>query len=270
MSLTPYPDLNSVLSQFVTSVQAILQDNFIAAYLQGSFAMGDFDEYSDVDWIILIERDLNDVELSALQTMHGRLFDQNIIWAKHLEGSYIPRAMFGQNVVLGTEAWYLDNGSRQLIRDAHCNDLVVRWVTREFGIAMAGPEANTLIQAVHSEELREEIWGVICDWGQDILNRREQFRNRFYVSFIVLSFCRMLHSLETARIHSKKAGAAWAKAWMNPAQCRVIDHALADRGNSAVRVRQRPPQANFERMLQFVAEAREIGRKARQNNWQRV
>lgn len=38
--MTPYPDLNIVLEEFVSSVQTILADNFVAAYLQGSFAIG--------------------------------------------------------------------------------------------------------------------------------------------------------------------------------------------------------------------------------------
>ena len=50
---TPYPDLNVVLREFVTQVRNVLGANFIGAYLQGSFAVGDFDIYSDVDFLIL-------------------------------------------------------------------------------------------------------------------------------------------------------------------------------------------------------------------------
>ncbi len=34
-------ELNAVLYEFVKSVQAILKDNFVSAYLQGSLAIGD-------------------------------------------------------------------------------------------------------------------------------------------------------------------------------------------------------------------------------------
>ncbi len=43
---TPYPELNAVLQELVQSVQAVLRDNFVAACLQGSFAVGDFDRHS--------------------------------------------------------------------------------------------------------------------------------------------------------------------------------------------------------------------------------
>jgi hypothetical protein len=46
---TPYPDLNAVLQELVSTVQRALGSNFAAACLQGSFAVGDFDQHSDVD-----------------------------------------------------------------------------------------------------------------------------------------------------------------------------------------------------------------------------
>jgi predicted nucleotidyltransferase len=55
---TPYADLNTVLRELVAWVQRILRDDFIGAYLQGSFAIGDFDIYSDVDFLI-VQRQLS-------------------------------------------------------------------------------------------------------------------------------------------------------------------------------------------------------------------
>ena len=50
-SPTPYQDLNVVLTRLVGGVQTALGATFVGAYLQGSFAVGDFDEHSDVDFI---------------------------------------------------------------------------------------------------------------------------------------------------------------------------------------------------------------------------
>ncbi len=43
----------------VESVQAALGDNFVGAYLHGSFAVGDFDQHSDVDFIIVVRTTLS-------------------------------------------------------------------------------------------------------------------------------------------------------------------------------------------------------------------
>jgi hypothetical protein len=52
---TPYPELDAVLQELVESVQAALSNSFVAACPQGSFAVGDFDRHSDVDFIVAIE-----------------------------------------------------------------------------------------------------------------------------------------------------------------------------------------------------------------------
>jgi hypothetical protein len=75
---TPYADLNVVLRDLVTRVRNVLGDNFIGAYLQGSFAVGDFDIYSDVDFLILIKEDISGDQLPPLQGLHADIFKLDI------------------------------------------------------------------------------------------------------------------------------------------------------------------------------------------------
>jgi hypothetical protein len=42
-SPTPYADLNQVLRELVSRIIDVLENDFVGAYLQGSFAVGDFD-----------------------------------------------------------------------------------------------------------------------------------------------------------------------------------------------------------------------------------
>src|SRR5258706_13433435 len=111
---TPDPELNAVLRELVTSAQAVLGDNFIAAYLQGSFAVGDWDNDSDVDFLIAIDHDVSEADLPALQAMHGRIYDLDSDWAKHLEGSYFPIALLKRDDPARTPLLFLDNTSRVL------------------------------------------------------------------------------------------------------------------------------------------------------------
>ncbi|MCX5973376.1 MAG: nucleotidyltransferase domain-containing protein, partial [Coprothermobacterota bacterium] len=67
MNPTADPELNGVLHELVTSLQAILQDHFLAAYLQGSFALGDWDIHSDVDFLVAVHPEVSPTELTALQ-----------------------------------------------------------------------------------------------------------------------------------------------------------------------------------------------------------
>src|SRR5207248_7732979 len=84
-------ELNAILREFVESVRAILGDNFCGAYLQGSFALGDADEDSDVDFIIVTHDEVTDAQLHALRDMHRRIYELPSPWAQHLEGSYVTK-----------------------------------------------------------------------------------------------------------------------------------------------------------------------------------
>jgi predicted nucleotidyltransferase len=254
MHLTPYPELNTVLQELADSVQRVLQGNFVAACLQGSFAVGDFDRHSDVDFVIVIERELSESNCRSLQSMHERIYDLDSEWAKHLEGSYIPKSVLQDYGQHGGEVWYLDHGSRVLERSDHDNTVVVRWILREKGVALAGPDPATLVAPIPVEALRQEILAVINDWGKEILAEPERINNRFYQTFAVLSYCRMLHDLHAGTVGSKRAGAAWAKDNLDLAWSELIDRAWDGRPNPALSVRQPADPADLDRTLAFIKE----------------
>lgn len=249
---TPYPELNSVLEELVAAVQNELREAFVGAYLQGSFAVGDFDLHSDVDFVIVVADDVSDDRVDRLQRVHARTFSLPFEWAKHLEGSYFPAEILRDRQQRGKPLWYLDHGSQSLVRSDHCNTLVVRSVLREHGVTLAGPCPATLLDPVPVDELRQEIRTTIRDWGRQILDDPGPYRNRFYQGFIVLSYCRMLHDLVKGCPGSKRAGAEWAKATLDPGWSALIDRAWGGRPSPAAAVRDPADPADFESTLRFV------------------
>ncbi len=249
---TPYPKLNAVLAALVGGLRRRLGATLMGVYLQGSFAVGDFDLYSDVDFIVVIAEELSVRQLTSLQRMHRRIFALESPWAQHLEGSYFPKDVLRQHQQLDQMLWYLDNGARSLIRADHCNTNVVRWVVREQGVTLTGPPPRTLVDAIPTEMLRTEIYAAINGWGREILAHPQHFCNRFYQGFIVLNYCRMLHDLHTGFPGSKTAGAGWAKANLDPRWAGLIDRAWSGRPNPAYSVRQPADPADFQRTLEFI------------------
>lgn len=261
---TPYADLNQVLHDLIDSVQAVLGDQFVGAYLHGSFAVGDFDQHSDVDFVIVVEEDLSANEVQALQSVHPRIFALDCPWAQHLEGSYFPKRVlrhlpdsdrrrydFGP---LGANAplWYLNHGSSTLILSDHDDTLLVRSVLLERGVVLAGPDPATLIDPIPGTALRQEILTTMQGWGEQLAVDPEPYNNRFFQTFIVLSYCRMLHDLYTGHPGSKLAGAEWAKAHLDPSWAGLIDRTWAGRPNPKVSVRQSADPADFQATLEFV------------------
>ena len=249
---TPYPELNAVLQELVKGMQSALGCNLIGVCLQGSFAVGGFDLHSDVDFVVAIEEDMSDAQVDALQVMHERIYHIDTEWAKHLEGSYFPKEVLRDYSQRGRQLWYLDHGSRSLERSEHCNSVVVRWTVREHGVALAGPSPKSLVDPIPVEVLRHEILETIHDWGREILADPKRYANRFYQTFIVLSYCRMLHDLHNGYPGSKRAGAEWAKATLDPSWRGLIDRTWAGRPNPAVSVRQPADPADLARTLEFV------------------
>jgi hypothetical protein len=249
---TPYADLNFVLNELVGGVKRALAANFVGAYLQGSFAVGDFDEHSDVDFVAVIDEDLSPSQVDQLQTIHARIYALDCEWAKHLEGSYFPSSVIRSNDRSRKALWYLDHGSQTLIRSDHCNTLVVRSIVREHGITLDGPDPKTLVDPVDRAELAGEIRSTMLTWGEEILADPEKYRNRFYQGYIVLNYCRMLHDLEKGGPGSKREGANWAKSALSPAWSGLIDRAWEGRPKPAVSGKEPANPAEFEATMQLL------------------
>jgi len=248
---TPLADLNAVLAHLVDGVRARLGDNFVGAYLQGSFAVGDATEYSDCDFIVVTARDIAPEGLPALQALHAEIHElPHPYWRSALEGSYVPAAILKHASaeprdppgeprgsdwtdpgMSGAPAraypfWYLDHGARTLVRSEHDNSQVVRWCLREKGVVLAGPPPKTLIDPVPSAALRAEIRQTL-----DLVMKLDlqPIELVAWQAFWVGLFCRMLHTLATGAIWSKKASFAWAAGALDPAWKGLIERAAAVR-----------------------------------------
>ncbi len=176
-----YPELASVLQQFVAGVQNELGKNFLGAYLVGSLATGDFDLDSDVDFLMLTNAELSDAEVRSLQTTHIDIHALGCYPAEHLEGSYISTDLLNRTDLVGVEPlWFVDNGSTQ-----------VRWVLRERGITIIGPDPKTLVHPVPTGALRSEAVAAIQELKSRFVSEIDRplgwFNTRFGQSFAVLT-----------------------------------------------------------------------------------
>ncbi len=246
------PDLNAVLSEFTDGLQAALGENLAAVYLQGSFGMGGWDQDSDVDFLVAIQRELNAAELAALQSLHARIYDLPCPWAQHLEGSYFPPNILRRGDPVHTPLWYLDNTARELICSTHDNTLVVRWVVRQHGIPLYGPNARDLIDLVPADDLRAEVRATMREWGDEITRDQYSISNRWAQPFAVISYCRMLQSLQTGTIESKPAGVQWGLANLDERWHDLIRHAWQERPDPSFKVRQPADPRDVEDSLRFI------------------
>jgi predicted nucleotidyltransferase len=69
------------LVQLVVGAKEVLGDSSVVAYLQGSFAVGDADAHSDVDFIVVTKDDVTPKQQAELQALHQRLYALPISFA---------------------------------------------------------------------------------------------------------------------------------------------------------------------------------------------
>ncbi len=234
---TNFPELDIVLQQFVVQLLSILGDNIVGIYLQGSHAVGDADADSDCDVMVVIHQPLADENIPVLNAMHQKLFDEiDGYWSEHLEGSYFPADLLQKWTPNQPLLHYFDNGSTQLELSDHDNTQVVRWCMREYGITLFGTPVANLIDEVPPDALKAEVREVMAEWGCELLAHPGRFDGRWFQSFAVVSYCRMLHTLETGRVHSKPAGVEWANANLEAQGHDFINRAQAKRKDQFLRI----------------------------------
>jgi hypothetical protein len=256
---TGFTELDDLLDALVADVKAILGTGFVGAYLQGSFALGSADRDSDVDFVIVMTAEPDSAQIDRLQAMHARLFAREVSWAHHLEGSYIPIDRLRSVDPARTPFLFLDNGARSLVRDAHCNTAVVRWVLRERGMTLDGPEIASLIDPVGIEDLRREgivalheyaAWadGPMSDWKQ---------------TYLVLTACRILYTLETGEVAPKQQSGDWALGHLDGRWAELIRDALDRRADPWARVHASAQPAREELTRAFLASSMDLADRYR-------
>jgi predicted nucleotidyltransferase len=243
---TGYDDLNAVLSDFLASVQKALGDDLVGAYLQGSFALGDADEHSDVDFIVVTEDEVTESQADDLQVMHERLYALGSPWAQHLEGSYISKEKLRRVDAARSPLLYLDNGATRLEHDNHCNTAVVRWTLREHGVVLAGPDPKSLIDPVAADDLVDDVLAALGEWeewlGAHTMSRRG-------LGVLVLTLCRMLQSVAEGRVTTKREAGEWALRNLGPEWTSLVQWALDDRPDPWTKVREPADPATLEQTL---------------------
>lgn len=261
----PFPELHSVLNAFVAGVQKALGRKFLGAYLVGSLATGDFDPDSDVDFLVVTNAELCESEVQSLQANHVDIYALECYPARHLEGSYLSLQMLRRADRVGIEPlWYVDNGSTSLERSLHDNQWHVRWVLRERGIALTGPDPKTLLDVVHPEILRREIVQAMRELERRFMAEMDQppgwFKMRFGQSFTVLTVCRMLQTCQTGTVESKRSAVEWAVQALDPTWRGLIRKAWTERTgvHNGEKVRQPAETQLMRETIRFLEYARSL------------
>jgi Aminoglycoside adenylyltransferase, C-terminal domain/Nucleotidyltransferase domain len=225
---TIFPDLNELLGGLMARVESILGDNFVGAYLTGSFALGAADLHSDCDFLVVTEDRVTNGQEGPLRELHDKIPTRPGRWTHNLEGSYAPRAELETLAALDKQWLYVDRGWREMQWSTHCNTEDVRWTLREHGITLVGPDPRELVGQVPADALRNRMRQSIENFLPDLFGWTS-FEIAWVQRYAVTTLCRMLYTLETAEIASKPASLEWATHALASGWTELIQQVLDDR-----------------------------------------
>lgn len=248
-NLTSYPEVNPILLDLLASVMNILGSHFVGMYLEGSLANGDFDQASDIDFVVVTDEDISEDSYLALQAMHARLNEIGTGWAIQLEGSYIskhalrcfdPGHTFYPNIERGV-------GERLKLADHDEPWIVHRYILRKQGITLTGPDPKTLIDPVSLDDLRRAMLPLLNGWATQMLHDpNEMIRRGYSSSYVVLTLCRILYTLQMGDVVSKPKAARWAVETVEEKWKAFIDQAWVRR------LKDQPLKLDIEDMAQTL------------------
>jgi predicted nucleotidyltransferase len=255
ISPTSYSDVNEVLDLLLTNTKEILQYQFVGMYLFGSLANGDFDQYSDIDVLVVTDGEISRDAFSALKEMHAQINELNSPWAIQLEVSYIPRKALRRFDPIDKIHPHMDRGTNEALHmKAHESDWIIqRYLLREQGIRITGPDLKTLIDPIRPHELRQAVVDELPLWSDYLLTHPTSLKSRGYQSFCVLSFCRMLYTFQNKAILSKTAAAKWAMKTLEARWKPLIERALVGRQNPDLEASPEEVNETLEMMQYIVA-----------------
>lgn len=265
VNMNPTSDLqlNALLSDLLTSAKSILKENFIGMYLTGSLAVGDFDNESDVDFVIIMRSKASEDQVLELQKMHLRLHRADTKWATCLEGYYIVQSELHHYDANAAWHLYLDNGSKdlQVVTDNEKDWVFERFVLQKYALILDGPDPKSLFDAIPVQVLQKNVFTELQRWSNEVLDNPASLNNRWFQSFMVLSLCRMLYTLQFGAIVSKAVAKEWAKESLDPKWIKLIERAWDERPNPPMKARMQAEQEDVEATPDFIRYVLEYGKR---------
>jgi hypothetical protein len=144
LNWTAYPEIDEVLAALLAGSRALLGDDLFGMYLSGSLASGDFDaETSDIDFVVMTRADPRAMQ-AEFATLNRQLQACGSPWAAKLEGSFLPRHVFEDFNPACTTFPTICMGGWYRLRHKRIEHALQRFMLREHGIALTGPEPGAL------------------------------------------------------------------------------------------------------------------------------
>ena len=254
---TLWLEVDRAVERLRDGVAEAVGDELVGLYLHGSLALGDFfPPASDVDFHVATAGTLGEPALARLRALHAG-FKAEGGWVARLEGVYLPPAALRRQDPAGGRCPTVGSDWDFTLGLPGPTWVLDRWVTREHGVTVTGPDPRQLIDPIAPDELRAAVLAsMLGDWAERLEPEADLawLRPRSYQAFAVLTMCRDLYVLERGVLVSKTVAGAWAGRRLGQPWPALVERALGWRSD------ERPDDRHLPETMRFVAHAVDLAR----------
>jgi len=186
--------------------------------------------------VVVNGEDISGPLFVELQSIHDQIARLDTPWAIQLEGSYISQYALRRFDPEHADFPNIERGFGERLKMVYHDDwwTIHRHILRERGITIFGPPPLTLIDPVSPDDLRRAVLALLHAWAERFLAHPGEIRPRGYQSYIVLSLCRSLYTLQYGDVVSKPVAASWFQRTQGGSWNSLIQRARVGRHNGGL------------------------------------
>ena len=199
--------VSALLEKVTSALASILGRNLVGIYLYGSLTQRAFNpERSDVDLIVVTERDLSDAQFRRLNAWLARAAESNM-WVARLQMLFLIKR---EVLKMNSKACLYQFG--RLRRSGSDGNPIIWMNVLRSGVALYGPSPELFVPQITFEILFQALEREVGYLREEIsLKPQSEWRDvRSYRAYAVLTLCRILYSARHGRVVSKRVAAKWA------------------------------------------------------------
>ena len=219
----PERSAKKLLEVLPKSLRAALGADLVGIYLYGSYVSGGFEVgVSDLDLVAVTRREVEGLDLPALNLMHAELARRFPAWVDRLDIAYIDRGTLESFRTSPGRLAVMSPGEPFNVRPDRASEWLQNWyLLRETAITVYGPAPETIVPPID----RREFVAAVVRYAIDVADRLTGEETPGSLAYAVLVLCRARFTHDTGEQASKEDGAAWTRRLM-PGWEWLIDAAL--------------------------------------------
>ena len=185
-------------------------------------------------------------QIADLRALHDEIPTRQGHWCHDIEGSYAPADELAAVAHLNRPWLFNNHGQRTLEWDDHCNRAYTRWVLRERGLTLTGPEPQTWMEPVPPALLRRESASALPTLLADLATWLDIDALAWGQRYAVVTACRQLYTIDTAEVASKAGALEWAARRLDPRWRPLLAQVRDDRALGFVPEQAPPPGSGVQ------------------------